>query len=1462
MGYLDRRPMGRLCCLALLMIAVAVQTAVAANPQSSAGTTTVADTVYLADGTAAQGSLLISWPAFVTADGAAVAAGTTSTTLGAGGALNVSLVPNAGATPSGVYYTVVYQLEPGEVKSETWVVPSSSPANLSAVRMTPGSGVAAQPVSMQYVNSALAAKANDSAVVHLDGSETISGVKTFAMAPSVPAATSAGQVVNKSYVDQAVSNVGAGSYLPTAGGTMSGPITLPADPAAPLQASTKQYVDTSFATKADLIGGVVPASELGAGAATTGSCLLGNGSAATWGACGGGSGSGNLSTNPAASQNIAQPVGTQFSVNNLANIRYVTGSWNWTQTPADNLSTPGSVTIHLSPCPAGIDTNSSANYYSYKVYIAGTGTAEAVPVTGGTCAPGAASGTITVTTANAHSAGYTVGSASTGIQEAWNDAWTADVPNNASSETAPYVKLTAGTQYDIYATVYLRGRGGVFDGAGALIVTHTRDRGIFIGTKQAYPSVHHHKIYNLSGSSAISVDGVQVSNVSATNGTYTITTASTHPFVVGDTVDCEYHTSSIDQHWVVPVATVPTSTTFTVTSGSTTFAAGSAAFGFCNILNAFLENNSDHVIVQDINIFQSSPTGSGTFSYGIVNDNDQHFVIERAANRGTGVIKTSANWPIGAMVYERTDQGMAGITYLKDSEFSNVNCFTGGGNGAVFSDSVCQGFPTYGMRYFGGLQPATVSNVYQETTGATVNPLYGYAAQAGYVLQGTTNMLGNFPASGYSPTFPSAGGGTAATVRNYFVVPRSSTAGAGPVLYIGQSNASNSGGVNITTAWPSPALSNIGTITFDLLVTTGTNATPPTGTGNYAVATGISFSSVCGTNGICTFVDTQAAPSAYTVPSQQYSPVFWFWPTTFAITNGTLFLSNASMTPSSVASIGGLGVSIIADRCVSFGASSQRSPIWVQCLATDGNGGSGQMATVLQQADRAGNGPAANSKGRLSFGPTMGTVTDLLTLQDSNFAKTLATSGQRPTNDAGDMALGNDQMGGMAQRAQTSISSYINAVPNGTNFLERLTAGAKTFNVPVNVNGNFAVASGTVTLPVTGTGAQCLHVSATGVVSGTGADCGSGGGGGGSGTVNTGATTQVAMYSGTGTTVSGDSALTDNGSTLNYSGSGGISASGGTFSGNLTVGGQLILTGPWQVSSPIPGVGMGIAANGSSALGISNDGNFYISANATTPSKVLTAATDAVPSVFGRAGAVTASNGDYSCSQVTNCTPTSTTVNGHPLSGNVTVSASDLGSGALPNGTTATTQAVGDNSTKVATTGYVDGNYITPALDWGYSWSTTNTVPFNAATGHMNVFGIYIDRPVKCSSITVYVVTADTSSSNTYDIGLFYGVSGSPNTLIAHTGAVVANTYFGTGSTFATVPFGGTVTLMPGRYYLGMYANEASAPLALASNNSGNIEFYHYNAATITPVSGGLPVSFTGPTDAMTVSYAPKFLLK
>ena len=98
-----------------------------------------------------------------------------------------------GATPSGTYYTAVFQLQDG-IRTGYWLVGTTSPPTLSAVRATPGVGVAAAPVSKLYVDNAIA--------------------------------------TTKAYVDSSVASVGSGSYVSKSRDAMSGPLTHPADAAA------------------------------------------------------------------------------------------------------------------------------------------------------------------------------------------------------------------------------------------------------------------------------------------------------------------------------------------------------------------------------------------------------------------------------------------------------------------------------------------------------------------------------------------------------------------------------------------------------------------------------------------------------------------------------------------------------------------------------------------------------------------------------------------------------------------------------------------------------------------------------------------------------------------------------------------------------------------------------------------------------------------------------------------------------------------------------------------------------------------------------------------------------------------------------------------------------------------------------------------------------------------------------
>ncbi len=191
---------------------------VVANAQA-VSTTTVQGTVYLANGQPASGTLVVSWPAFTTASGQAVAADSTTVTIAPDGFVNLNLAPNLGATPAGLFYTAVYYMSDGSTSTEYWVVPAAAQAALAQVQ-----------------------------------------------AQVMPAAQAV-QAVNKAYVDQSIATL-TETTVSDSGGTMSGPLYLSGDPTQPLQAADKHYVDVSFASALPLEGGVVTgpltALELGA----------------------------------------------------------------------------------------------------------------------------------------------------------------------------------------------------------------------------------------------------------------------------------------------------------------------------------------------------------------------------------------------------------------------------------------------------------------------------------------------------------------------------------------------------------------------------------------------------------------------------------------------------------------------------------------------------------------------------------------------------------------------------------------------------------------------------------------------------------------------------------------------------------------------------------------------------------------------------------------------------------------------------------------------------------------------------------------------------------------------------------------------------------------------------------------------------------------------------------------------
>lgn len=125
---------------------------------------------------------------------------------------------------------------------------------------------------------------------------------------------------------------------------------------------------------------------------------------------------------------------------NYANPIVLTPKYNFTaQLPGGSLTGGITNTITLTPVPLGVNATDT-NHYLY--ISSGTGTAEAVLITGGTAVAGGTSGTITFLSANNHSGAWQIASATAGIQEALIDS-----PNTS-------IKIPKGN-YNMYATIYL-----------------------------------------------------------------------------------------------------------------------------------------------------------------------------------------------------------------------------------------------------------------------------------------------------------------------------------------------------------------------------------------------------------------------------------------------------------------------------------------------------------------------------------------------------------------------------------------------------------------------------------------------------------------------------------------------------------------------------------------------------------------------------------------------------------------------------------------------------------------------------------------------------------------------------------------------------------------------------------------------------------------------------------------------
>jgi hypothetical protein len=719
----------------------------------------------------------------------------------------------------------------------------------------------------------------------------------------------------------------------------------------------------------------------------------------------------------------------------MQSVKYAS-DYNWQQSPASPpVLAAGANTIMLAPCPRGfmVKTAPIAAQYAptHYVYIAGAGTAETAKITRVSGYAGDPSCQFSVTLANAHRDGYTVGSASGGIKEASEAART---QTGWGFQGGQVVIDAAGSPYKIYAPLHFESSYQTIQQAGGRLECYvTNDDCVIVGRRDSQTATQNVVLDDLTFHAAN-----------------------------GNTANFAWDAIHINAQ-----STVIRNPKFDYSGRS---ANGSPAGSF----NSYVSVCDDEAFTLDgLDVY------NGTGLRG-----DRHGQAVYALPEGH-TRNTNNCYAVGWLEHINGNLQCAGnvVTWLS-------------GNGLRVSDSVVQGFSQYGIRsgipsggYNGNTQ---LDNDYFEVGGCT-NPDYVDAGAKGAAAQGMAGVItqggqvtahGSTGITGAMPQFSCSGKDGNAQFHYWAVANLVGTSGKNrpsAPLYLG--NTSNKCSGTLTGYFPAIRPYRGGSIAYDILRTTskGDIVAPYAGGcagGSVSACGSVMVGKAAGGAEIESFTDNVGNSTAsYNLQQMGFVPYLAFWP-------GNLVLSAAADTDPTqvpVASFvgesnltGGTGVGIVS-------VNGNYSPSSFSLAGTGGaysllDGAAGGLGSVsvqlggfntatLLMRGRDGAAEAANLKGRLNFIGTDLTgfhKGSIITLVDSNPDKTVATWNYRPAMDAEDVWIGSDNAAyanrknmPLAFGAPSSISHYVNALPDGTSWKERLTAKEKTLAVPLVIrDGN------------------------------------------------------------------------------------------------------------------------------------------------------------------------------------------------------------------------------------------------------------------------------------------------------------------------------------------------------------------------------------------------------------------------